>query len=102
MANKSAIVPVKHIESLILIIRGQRVMLDADLAELYGVETKALNRAVKRNLVRFPEDFVFQLTVEETEFLRRQIGTSRAGSAARPLIEGDKIRTCQTAKTLVS
>jgi len=54
------------IEQLILIIRGQKIILDADLAALYGVETKALNRAVKRNIKRFPSDFVFQLTDEET------------------------------------
>jgi len=57
-------------------LRGQRVMLDADLAEMYGVETKALVRAVKRNLGRFPEDFHFQLSKVEWENLRRQIGTS--------------------------
>jgi phage regulator Rha-like protein len=54
-------------------------MLDADLAELYGVETKALNRAVKRNIGRFPGDFMFQLTTEETERIRYQIGTLKTG-----------------------
>ena len=54
-------------------------MLDADLAELYGVETKALNRAVKRNIGRFPGDFMFQLTTEEAERLRYQIGTLKSG-----------------------
>jgi len=58
-------------------------MLDADLAELYGVETKILNKAVKRHLDRFPEDFMFQLTAQETENLRFQIGTSRAGHGGR-------------------
>ena len=61
------------IESLIYEIRGQKVMLDRDLANLYGVETKALNQAVKRNIKRFPEDFMFQLTMEEC--LRSQIVT---------------------------
>ena len=56
---------VKQIESRIFIIRGQKVMLDADLAELYGVETKVLNQAVKRNAERFPEDFMLQLTTTE-------------------------------------
>jgi hypothetical protein len=58
-------VPIERIEGAILEIRGQRVMLDADLAALYGVNTKALNQAVKRNPGRFPTDFVFQLTAEE-------------------------------------
>lgn len=57
------------------LIRGRKVMLDSDLAELYGVETKQLKRQVRRNLSRFPEDFMFELTSEETEFSRSQIGT---------------------------
>ena len=61
------------IESLIYEIRGQKVMLDRDLAKMYGVETKVLNQAVKRNMKRFPEDFMFQLTLEEC--LRSQIVT---------------------------
>lgn len=73
-------VPVETIERRILLIRGQKVMLDADLAALYGVETKALNRAVKRNTDRFPEDFMFQLTLKETEILRYQFGTSNLRS----------------------
>jgi hypothetical protein len=59
-----------------LLVRGQKVMLDSDLAELYGVETKALKRAVRRNILRFPEDFVFELSTEEVENLRYQFGTS--------------------------
>jgi len=62
-----------------LLIRGQKVLLDTDLAELYGVETKALNRAVKRNFGRFPDDFMIQLTAEEAERLRFQIGTLKTG-----------------------
>ena len=62
MAN---LVPTERIERLILLIRGQKVMLDADLAELYGVATRRLNEQVKRNRDRFPEDFVFQLTAKE-------------------------------------
>ena len=61
---------------MICVLRGQRVMFDNDLAALYGVETKALKRAVKRNIERFPEDFMFQPTAEELENLRCQIGTS--------------------------
>ena len=69
--------PLENIENLILNIRGKQVMLDRDLARLYGVETKALNQAVKRNIERFPEDFMFQLTNEEFENnLRSQIVTS--------------------------
>ena len=64
-----------NIESLIHTIRGQRVMLDSDLAMLYGVETRALNQAVKRNLRRFPDDFMFQFTKEEWDSLRSQIVT---------------------------
>lgn len=66
---------VPRIEPLILELRGQRIILDSDLALVYGVQTKALNRAIKRNASRFPEDFVFRLTAEEDEVLRYQIGT---------------------------
>ena len=61
---------------LIYEIRGERVMLDSDLASIYGVETKALNRAVKRNRNRFPRDFVFQISSDEWQNLKYQIGTS--------------------------
>jgi hypothetical protein len=64
------------IEKMIYVIRDQKVMLDKDLAELYEVETKVLNQAVKRNISRFPNDFMFQLTTEECENLRSQIVTS--------------------------
>jgi hypothetical protein len=80
MADKKLIASVEQIESRIFLIRGQKVMLDADLAELYGVETGALNRAVKRNIERFPEDFMFQLTSEEFADLRCQIGISNMRS----------------------
>ena len=75
MGNETAIIPVERIEHAILAIRGHKVILDTDLAALYGVETKALNRAVKRNMERFPKDFMFQLNVEETRFLRSQFVT---------------------------
>lgn len=65
------------LEPLIVRVRGQRVILDTDLARLYGVNTKVLNQAVKRNAERFPEDFAFQLTAVEAENLRSQIVTSR-------------------------
>ncbi len=69
----------KKIESMIYVIRGQKVMLDSDLANLYGVLTKNLNKAVKRNIGRFPDDFMFQLSEEEFEGLRFQFGTSKKG-----------------------
>ena len=65
-----------NIEGSILTIRGQRVILDHDLARLYGVSTKRLNEQVKRNHDRFPEDFMFQLEVQEVASLRSQIATS--------------------------
>jgi hypothetical protein len=76
----------EHVERNILLIRGHRVMLDTDLAKLYGVPTKVLNQAVKRNATRFPSDFMFQLTSEETTALRSQIVTSksRGGRQYRP------------------
>jgi hypothetical protein len=71
-----AIVSARTIEARILLIRGHKVILDADLAELYGVETKALTRAVRRNPERFPGDFMLQLGSQEFANLRRQYGTS--------------------------
>lgn len=72
-------IPAERIEQSILLIRGHKVMLDADLAALYGVETGALVRAVKRNIERFPPHFMFQLSKEEFEILRSQTGISRWG-----------------------
>ena len=71
------LIPAERIENRILLLRGQKVMIDMDLAALYGVETKALKRAVKRNISRFPEDFMFVIDREEFTALRCQIGTSR-------------------------
>lgn len=65
MTSPSLPIPIERVERGIFVLRGQRVMLDTDLAELYGVATKALNQAVKRNANRFPADFMFQLTEEE-------------------------------------
>ena len=75
-SKDGSLIPVESIERSILLIRHHKVMLDADLAALYGVETKQLIRAVKRNLPRFPDDFMFQLNEEEFESLRFQFGTS--------------------------
>lgn len=80
-----------RIERRILVIRDHKVMLDSDLAELYRVSTKRLNEQVKRNRERFPEDFMFQLTVEEVEALRSQIATTnegRGGRRYRPCLHG--------------
>ena len=73
--ESASIQPLENIENLIHIIRGKQVMLDRDLARLYGVETKRLNEQVKRNIERFPEDFMFQLTREEAESSRSQFAT---------------------------
>ena len=73
------------VESKIFLIRGKQVMIDRDLAELYGVETRVINQAVKRNLERFPEEFRFQLTSEEYDFLRSQFATSK--------VEKDRLRS---------
>jgi len=73
---KAALVPVERIERQILLIRGQKVLLDSQLAELYGVATGNLVRAMKRNIERFPEDFMFQLCREEFADLKCHFGTS--------------------------
>ncbi len=76
-------ITVHEIEQTIHVIRGQRVMLDSDLAELYGVTTAALNQAVKRNTERFPVDFAFQLTQQEVTDLISQFVTSKTGAGGR-------------------
>ena len=77
-AGDAPLQPLENIENLIQVIRGKQVILDRDLARLYGVETKRLNEQVKRNLERFPEDFMFQLTKEEAELSRSQFATLNA------------------------
>ena len=69
--SEASLIPVRRIERKILLLRGEKVLLDSDLAELYGVETKALNQAVKRNLERFPEDFMFQVSKAEAALISR-------------------------------
>jgi ORF6N domain len=81
--RKPQATPIELIERRIHVIREQKVMLDVDLAELYDVETKNLNKAVQRNLERFPADFMFQLTDQEFAVLRFQIGTSNVGRGGR-------------------
>lgn len=84
MAEKEqSLIPVERIQQSIYYLRGEKVMLDEDLATLYGVETKVLNQAVKRNMERFPSDFMFQLQDGETDRLRSQIVTSKEGRGGR-------------------
>ena len=80
-AETASIQPVEQIESLIITVRGKQVILDRDLARLYGVETKRLNQQVQRNIERFPEDFMFQLTKEEAEVSRSQFATLESDEA---------------------
>lgn len=78
--SQTSLIPSERIEQRIILIRGQRVMLDYDLASLYGVESKVLNQAVKRNVERFPDDFMFQLSWEEARLISRsQIVTLKQG-----------------------
>lgn len=90
MTNSNSLIPAERIERSILLIRQQKVLLDKDLAELYGVATKVLNQAVKRNIRRFPADFMFQLSNEELEHWRSQIVTSntaaKMGIRRRPYV----------------
>ena len=83
MEEKASLIPVEHIERAIRLIRGEKVILDTDLATLYGVETRVLVQAVKRNLERFPPDFMFQLSSEEFTVLRSQTVTSRGWGGRR-------------------
>ena len=80
------LISIEEITSRIYFIRGHKVMIDRDLAELYGVETKQLKRAVRRNIDRFPHDFMFILTNQQVRNLRCQIGTSnRGGTRYKPM-----------------
>jgi hypothetical protein len=85
MYKEVALVPPERIERSILLIRGQKVMLSADLAELYQVEPRVLVQAVKRNIARFPQDFMFQLTEEEFSNLKSQIVISSWGGLRRAM-----------------
>ena len=86
MPQKEGIIPSELIASKIYVIRRLKIMLDCDLAELYGVQTKALKQAVKRNINRFPEDFMFVLSNEEAISLRSQIVTSNYPNGVAPAI----------------
>jgi hypothetical protein len=85
MASNQLPIPAERIEKAFLLIRGEKVILDRTLAELYGVETKQLKRAVRRNIRRFPSDFMFELTKEEYESLRYQFGTLKRGEHSKYL-----------------
>jgi len=85
MSGQVSLVPFERIERAIIMVRGEKVMLDSDLAEIYGVETKRLNEQVRRNPSRFPPDFMFQLTAEEAENLRSQSATSSSYGGNRYL-----------------
>lgn len=77
--EKSLVIPIESVAQRIFLIRGNKVILDSDLAELYGIKTKEFNKSVRRNISRFPPDFMFRLTKDELENLRFQFGTSSWG-----------------------
>ena len=77
MGDTTELRTVKTIRDRVYMLRGEQVMMDSDLADIYGYELKAMNQQVKRNLERFPEDFMFQLTRDEVELVKSQIVTSR-------------------------
>ncbi len=92
--TSAALIPAERIQSRIFFIRGEKVILDVALAELYGVETKALNQAVRRNQDRFPADFMFQLTAQESDLvLRSQIVTSKGKIDDKLLAKNDILRS---------
>ena len=82
----TTVVPIESIVSKIIFLRSEKVLLDLDLAQLYGVETKQLKRAVRRNIDRFPPDFMFELTKEEYDSLRYQFGTLKRGKHSKYLL----------------
>jgi ORF6N domain len=83
IGNAKGLVPERRILRTIVVIRGEKVILDSDLAGLYGVETRRLNEQARRNIEKFPEDFMFQLTKEELENLKSQFATSSSGWGGR-------------------
>jgi ORF6N domain len=82
-AKSKSLIPEKQILKIIIVVRGEKVILDSDLAKLYGVETRRLNEQVQRNFEKFPDDFMFQLTKEEFKNLKSQIATSSSGWGGR-------------------
>ncbi len=83
MAQRKPVIPLERIEKAILLIRDRKVMLDEDLAGLYGTSTKRFNEQIRRNRDRFPDDFMFQLTKQEWDALRSQLATSKEGRGGR-------------------
>jgi hypothetical protein len=81
--QRTSIVPIERVQNRILFLRSQKVILDSDLSSLYGVTTTRLNEQVKRNIERFPSDFMFQLTKKEFDILKSQFATSRSGWGGR-------------------
>ena len=102
--RRKALVPETRILRIIMVIRGEKVILDSDLAELYGVETRRLNEQVRRNIVKFPKDFMFQLTNDEFNNLKSQIATSSSGWGGRrkPSLVFTEHGTLQVANVLNS
>jgi len=98
----TSLIPLQRIERKILLIRGQKVLLDSDLAELYGVTTKRLNEQVKRNIDRFPKHFMFQLTNQELEILRSQFATTSNTKRRMPPYAFTEHGTLQAANILNS
>jgi hypothetical protein len=92
MSKDRSLIPIERIERSILLIRGHKIMLDRDLASLYGVPTKVLNQAVKRHKDRFPEDFMFQLTIEEARIWWTEVGGSGLRSQIVTLKRGQHIK----------
>ena len=85
MEENQVLVTADNIQNLVYTIRGQQVMLDSDLAEIYGYTTKRLNEQVARNIERFPEDFMFQINQEEVDILRSQFATANISTKSRTL-----------------
>ncbi len=83
--NENGVIPVEQIDSIILLVRGHKIILGSDLAQLYGVTTGNLNKAVKRNISRFPNDFMFQLTADEYKSLRFRFGIFKKGQHSKYL-----------------
>ena len=83
--NENGVIPIDQVESIIFLVRGQKVILDRDLAQLYGITTGNLNKAVNRNIDRFPNDFMFQLTPEEYKSLRFRFGIFKKGQHSKYL-----------------
>jgi hypothetical protein len=85
LKTEKSLAPIERIEGLIHLVRGHRIIMDNDLAAIYGVSTKVFNQAIKRNIKRFPEDFIFKLTFKEVISLRSQIVTSNGHGGRRYL-----------------